>query len=261
MNRTTTSVAAFAAALLAMPAAALATTEPAPADDPAFCGDYQGTLAQFDADEVDPELAAAGLAAMTESAPDDITGDVTVVVDGATAELGGDGEATGTDEFAASVSALDNWTFDNCSFDSKVDIVAVDWAFGGIPLELPAGSAAFRVTNEGTEMHEMGILRKLDGVTESWDEIVPIVAQSFLEESDEAMNYAEWVGHAWIPTEGSSGVAYLDLVPGEYVAFCMLPVGTNHDMTEEDMEALASEADYAPHWDHGMMQEFTVVES
>ena len=107
----------------------------------------------------------------------------------------------------------------------------------------------------------MGILHKLDGVTESWDEIIPIVSQSFLEESDAAMEYVEWVGHAWIPGEGSSSVAFLDLVPGDYAAFCMLPVGTNHDMTDEDMEAMVGGADYEPHWEHGMLQEFTVVEA
>jgi hypothetical protein len=262
MNRTATSLVASVAALLALPAAAQATTEPAPADDPAFCADYQGTLAQFFAEDgPDPELAAAGLAAMAESAPADIAGDVTVVVDGATAELGGDGEATSTPEFGIALSALDNWSFDNCTFDSKVDVTAVDWAFGGIPLEIPAGRAAFRVTNDGTEMHEMGILRRLDGVTESWDEIIPIVSQSFLEESDAAMEYVEWVGHAWIPSEGSSSVAYLDLSPGEYAAFCMLPVGTHHDMTDEEMESMVAGPDYAPHWEHGMLQEFTVVDA
>ena len=93
------------------------------------------------------------------------------------------------------------------------------------------------------------------------EEVVATVAMATVEETDEAMQYVEWVGHAWIPGEGSSSVAYLDLVPGEYAAFCMLPVGTNHDMTDEDMEALASEADYEPHWQHGMLQEFTVVEA
>jgi hypothetical protein len=253
---------ALALGALALPATALATTEPAPADGPAFCGDYLDTLAQFFADEgPDPDLAAAGLAAMAESAPADIAGDVTVVVDGATAELGGDEGATGTDEFAAAISALDNWTFENCTFDTKVDVIAVDWAFGGIPLEVPAGSAAFRVTNAGTEMHEMAILRKLDGVTESWDEIISILSQSVIDDTEPTIETVEWVGHAWIPGEGSSSVAYLDLAPGEYAAFCMLPVGTNHDMTEEDMEAMAGGADYEPHWEHGMLQEFTVVEA
>ena len=154
---------------------------------------------------------------------------------------------------------IDNWTFDNCSFDAKVDVAAVDWAFGGIPLELPAGSAAFRVTNIGEEMHEMGILRRLDGVTLSWDEILPIVAESFLNETDEADQYVEWVGHAWVPTSENSVVAFAELVPGDYAAFCMVPVGTNQDMSEEDMEALAGPG-YEAHWQHGMLQEFTVVD-
>ena len=159
---------------------------------------------------------------------------------------------------SAAVSSLDNWTFDNCSFDAKVDVAAVDWAFGGIPLELTEGSAAFRVTNIGDEMHEMGILRKVDGVTLSWDEIVPIVAESFLNETDEADQYVEWVGHAWVPTSENAAVAYADLPPGDYAAFCMLPIGTTQDMAEEDMEALAG-PDHEAHWQHGMLQEFTVV--
>ena len=260
MHHRATSISALVAAILGIPATALATTEPGPAEDPAFCTDYLGTLEQFLADEPDAELAAAGVAAMRESAPPEIAGAATAVVDAATAELGGDPEATGTPEFGAALSDLDNWTFDNCSFDAKVDVAAVDWAYGGIPLELPAGSVAFRVTNIGEEMHEMGILRKLDGVTQSWDEIIPIVAESFLNETDEAEQYVEWVGHAWVPTSENSAVAYVDLVPGEYAAFCMLPIGTNQDMSEQDMEALTGPG-YEAHWQHGMVQEFTVVEA
>ena len=201
---------------------------PGAVDGPAFCTDYLGTLELFnDEDGPDPELAAAGLAAMRDSAPPDIADAATAVADAATAELGGDSEATSTPEFGAALSDIDNWTFDNCSFDAKVDVAAVDWAFGGIPLELAAGSAAFRVTNIGEEMHEMGILRKLDGVTLSWEEIMPIVAESFVNETDDAEQYVEDVGHAWVPTSENSAVAFAELVPGEYAAFCMLPVGTD----------------------------------
>ena len=43
-------------------------------------------------------------------------------------------------------------------------------------------------------------------------------------------------------------------------AFCMVPIGTNQDMSEQDMEELAVPG-YEAHWQHGMLQEFTVIEA
>ena len=115
---------------------------------------------------------------------------------------------------------------------------------------------AFRLTNLGTEYHEMGILRRLDSATQSWEEIAP----GLMTEEESAMQQVEWVGHAWSPNGDTTGFAFVNLEPGEYAAICFIPIGSKQDMPEDEVFA-AAEGDYDAHWQHGMLQEFTVVDA
>jgi len=60
-----------------------------------------------------------------------------------------------------------------------------------------------------------------------WDEIAAIVAASFLNETDEADQYVEWLAHAWVPTGENVAVAYADLTSGDYTG--ILHVADRHD--------------------------------
>jgi hypothetical protein len=193
---------------------------------------------------------------MSASPPADVAGSVALLVEGATAELGGDESATSTPAFMDAYAQVSTWAFDNCEFDATIDVAAVDWAFGGIPLQVPAGEVAFRLTNLGTEYHEMNILRRLDSATQPWEEIAPGVMAG--EES--AMEQVEFVGHAWSPNGDTTGFAFVNLEPGEYAAICFIPIGSKQDMTEEEVFSRAGPG-YDAHWQHGMLQEFTVVEA
>ena len=231
----------LAATALASPTVALAlgpATAPdtTPAGAAEFCTSYLALLDEFESDAgPDVDAATALLAEMGANPPADVADSVAILVEGATAELGGDDSATSTPEFLDAYTQLSAWAFDNCEFDAAIDVAAVDWAFGGIPLEVPAGRVAFRLTNLGTEYHEMGILRRLDGATQSWEEMAPGV----MTEEESAMEQVEWVGHAWSPNGDTTGFAFVNLEPGEYAAICFMPIGSTQDMTEDEVFARA----------------------
>lgn len=284
---------AAALGLTLAPGSAGATAPPA--DENAFCGPWRDVTALFSGpDEVDPAAAEQALAEVSATAPDELAESVEVVVAAATQAASGDFSAFDTPEFGSSLSQVDNWIFDNCGFDQVIEVQAVDWAFGDIPLEIPAGSTAFRLTNLGDEIHELTIIRKIEGTTESFEELAPLIAA----EDPSVMEKVEFVAGAFSPGPDMPGVAYADLVPGEYAAICFIPIGSLQEGASEgtgtegtgtegtDTEGTAADgaapapttdstgpadttggsapegdgAGYDPHFAHGMLQLFTVVE-
>jgi hypothetical protein len=223
----------------------------------AFCASYFGLTQQFDSDAPDPAAVAELLRQLEAVIPAELADHCAVLVESINTGLGGDESVFESDALFEATTATDASVFEHCVFDTRIDITAVDWAFGGVPLVVPAGHVAFRVTNAGNEMHEMLIARKIEGATQSWEENAQIATAG---EDDSALDgIVEEVTHAWIPTSDTAGIAYADLMPGEYVAVCALPVGTNHGMSDEEWQALASPP-FEAHWMHGMLQPFTVVE-
>ena len=254
-----------AAAAVALPLSAVvaeaATTSPDA--EPAFCRPYQAAVAQFSSDAPDPTVAGDAVAAMAADVPSEIADAVTVVIDTATTALGGDPSVfDSTPEFFPALGTIDAWMFDNCAFDARVDVLATDYAFGGLPDELPSGHSAIRLTNDGSEIHEIVLVRRLEGTTESWDELAHQIAA----EDPAAMAKVEFVGGAFSQGPEMPGVAVVDLVPGDYAALCFVPVGTLQGTdvaappASDDPGSSVAMPEYDPHFAHGMMQEFTVVE-
>jgi hypothetical protein len=87
------------------------------------------------------------------------------------------------------------------------------------------------------------IVRKNDGVTESFEELLALP-------EEEAFTKVTSVGTGFAPP-GESGYVLVDLAPGEYLALCPLPVGW------VDMSGPPPE-DAPPHFTEGMSNEFTV---
>ena len=92
----------------------------------------------------------------------------------------------------------------------------------------------------------MAIMRKADGVTQTWDEILALP-------QEEAEALVVEVGSTWAPNKGAQGLAVVDLVAGEYVATCFVPDGTT-----VAKDGAVSEGTGTPHFMHGMISEFTV---
>lgn len=213
--------------------------------DPA-CEPYLGVTTAFNAEAPDMAAVTTWLDELEASPPADVEDDLLVMTAAARLVIEQeDFSAFETPEFSQAQSVVDPWMFDNCSFDSRLEVTAADFRFEGIPGEVPSGQVGILLTNAGAESHELGLLRRNEGVTESFEEILALG-------EEEGMTKATFVGGAFAPTTGSQGLAIVDLEPGDYAAVCFIPFGTKI--------AEGVEGNGPPHFTGGMLYEFTVTE-
>ena len=176
-----------------------------------------------------------------EVAPEEIAEEIAVLVN-ATEELAQTGDFEVAFEGTEVANAVTH-EFDlaNCGW-SVVEVKATDYRFDGIAAELPAGITSFEFTNDGAEVHELVVILKNDGTTESWDELLAMPQEQAMEKTTFAAGT--------FATQGEEDVyAVADLQAGEYIAVCFVPVGA----TSEE-----APADGPPHFTQGMRSEFTV---
>jgi hypothetical protein len=176
------------------------------------------------------------------AAPAEIADDIEIL-DGAVAkiETTGDFEAFETPEVEAASDRVHEHDVTECEW-TRQDVKAVEYKFEGVPASVDAGIASFEFANAGKEFHEMIVLRKNDGVTESFQDLLALP-------EEEAMTKATVVG-ADFEAPGEEGYAVLDLEAGDYAMVCFIPVGTVDEETE---------VDGPPHFTQGMIQEFKVA--
>lgn len=219
----------------------------------AFCDKYvdvQGLLTSGP-DEADPmpwvEELTAGLEGLQADAPEGISGAVTGMA-GALLEpvsnLDEEAfmEATMSDSYAEDTTAIDEFVVAECQFRS-VSVTAVDFAYEADLDGLEAGQVAFDFSNDGTEFHEMALIRINDDTTETVEELLALP-------EEEAMAKTTFMGVSFA-APGEGGTMYADLDPGRYAVICFIPTGST------SLEA-AETADGPPHFTHGMVTEFTV---
>ncbi|MGH9137147.1 MAG: hypothetical protein ACRD0G_08880 [Acidimicrobiales bacterium] len=178
------------------------------------------------------------------SAPDEIADEVEVL-SAAIDEVAetGDFGAFETPEAAAADDSLNEFVADECG-SATVDVTAADFRFEGVPEHVGAGPVTVRLTNEGNELHEFALFRRNDGVDQPVEELLQLP-------DDEVLQLVTPVGEPVFAAPGDEDSATYDLESGEYVAVCLIPVGT----TSEDAEPTP---DAPPHAAEGMVAEFTV---
>jgi hypothetical protein len=177
-------------------------------------------------------------------APEELADDA-ATMDGAVDEMASTGDfgVFEQPDVAAAEDRLHAFDLANCGWES-LDVSAHDYGFDGLGDELAAGLTSFEFSNEGDEVHELLLVRKNDGVTESADELLALP-------EEEAMQKVTMLGEPAFADPGGDDYKVVDLEPGDYVAVCFIPVGTT------DTEG-GPPADGPPHFTQGMVAEFTV---
>jgi hypothetical protein len=153
-----------------------------------------------------------------------------------------------------------------------IAVTAHDYFFGDLPESVPVG-ASLTLTNVGAELHEMIVVRKNDGVTESFDELIALPG-------DEAFQKITTAGPLFAaPGESASIGMDANGVPspmsaitlakeGQYLVICFVPQGTTEMPDFAAAPAASPDASAAPgsaapagppHFLLGMKQEFTVT--
>ncbi len=139
-------------------------------------------------------------------------------------------------------------TFDlaTCKWNT-VNVELQDYSFANAPATLPAGVVNIEVKNAGKEIHELTILRRNDGVTQSFADILKLP-------QDEGQKLVSQAGGLQGTVEPSrSDYLIADLQPGTYAFVCFIPKGST---SSEAMDNAAEDA--PPHAMLGMVHEFTV---
>lgn len=131
---------------------------------------------------------------------------------------------------------------DECA-DETMDVTAAEYKFSGIREDLSAGIVGATFENTGGEMHEIVLLRKKDGVTESFENILA-------KDEEEAEKLVDVSFGAFGGPGSKSSVAFDMREAGDYAAVCLIPVGSTPDAGEE--------VDGPPHFTQRMITEFTV---
>jgi hypothetical protein len=183
------------------------------------------------------------VAAAVEVTPAEIQGDVEIMTAAVDQMAAGDPGAFDVPDVAAASDRLHQYDLDTCGWTTH-DVQTTEYAFADIPDELPAGPASFELTNEGNEVHELILMRKNDGVTDSAEELLALP-------QEQAMTKVTMLGSPAFALPGASDAKVVDLEPGDYVAACFIPMG----MTSDD----GPPPQAPPHFTQGMVAEFTVT--
>jgi hypothetical protein len=224
-----------------------ATTHTTPATAAAstrFCG-AAGNLVKALSGGRDPSTA---LTAAIDSAPKSVGEHLATMGEkmGAAAASGDDAAFLADDVRAIARTALGEIA-STCHYQTA-DTTAVEYTFKGLPATLAAGPTAFRMTNAGSQVHEMLVYRRAKGTKGNLIEIVnddPTVTDGRLKE----------VGVMIPAAPGENSVLLADLTPGDYVAVCFLPEGTT---TIAQVGAGNGKHTGRDHRSLGMIKPFTV---
>ncbi len=219
----------------------------------AFCEDYVAVdnLMASGPDEADPapwvEGMTTGLEGLKADAPSEVAGAVEGMADALLepiANLDEDGffAATESDAFVEDAAVVDEYLGAECGFET-VEVTAIDYAFDADLDSIEAGTVVFDFSNEGTELHEMALIRINDDTTESVEELLEMP-------EEEVETKTTFMGVSFAAPGGGDAM-YADLDAGRYVVICFIPTGST---SMEDAET----ADGPPHFTHGMLREFSV---
>jgi uncharacterized cupredoxin-like copper-binding protein len=141
----------------------------------------------------------------------------------------------------------------SASAGAEITVTAVDFKFEGVPAEVASGTA-MRLTNQGQEVHEMVVVRKLPTTTQSFEELLAMP-------EDEALKLVENIGVAFAEPGETSQEVVTTGEAGDYLMLCFIPAGTTSlpsmDPNASDAPSLGTGA---PHFTLGMLQEFSVTQ-
>jgi uncharacterized cupredoxin-like copper-binding protein len=205
--------------------------------------DFNGAVPEVELDDTSSEadIKAVGedlgplSQTLADEAPDDLAALAGELNDIVQPLNEGDASQFNSDATFETYGQFVDGAIDACDFET-VAVTGVEYAFEGVPETVPAGTVAFAFSNEGEEEHEMILVKKADGATQSFEEIANLP-------EEESESLVEFKSATFAPPGGESS-ALAELDAGEYAMFCFIPVGGAEDGP--------------PHFTEGMLQEFTV---
>lgn len=138
-----------------------------------------------------------------------------------------DDDTAGADGGATTTTVSDTTEPSDVPVEPAVlDLTSVDFGYELSTAELPAGPVRVNQTNEGSEDHQVTLIRLDDGMTS--EELVTTIT----EEGDGVLDPSIFAGGPNSVVPGESNTALVELAAGEYVAYCFLPSHAAQGMVE-----------------------------
>lgn len=184
-------------------------------------------------DEQDGPPSAEQIEGLRAVAPDEIAEEVDVVAEAFAAADGDMGKAFSDPAVEEAFGPIEEFEAENCGGGDEEEnedeevateplegaqvfpVTAVDFAFEGIPAEVPAGDVSFELTNEGESAHEMAVFRLGEGV-----DLDELLSRDEEPSEEEALEVG---GTFAAPGEGGAYFNAEGLEPGTYAVVCFIP--------------------------------------
>ncbi len=215
----------------------LFTTVPEPPEDgpppPEFTPQLQSA---YDANIATP------LAALVAGAPDEIKDEVDeIALKVRQFRDNADPSAIDGDDFERLTGTVDAYLHENCT-GAKATVKAVNYAYQGLPATLPAGTVRIEMENTSDEAHEIVVLNRKPGVTETYDQILALPEDQL----EAKLDFVD----ATSANPGETVYMVANLPAGDLVFLCSFGKGTTDDDDPKEAE---------PHFTLGMKQEVKVA--
>jgi hypothetical protein len=196
-------------------------------------------LTQFQANY--DKLVAGPLADLQKNAPDELSSDVdSVVATSKKFRATSNAQPLQSPAVHAKTTKIDKYYFGKCD-GQKATIAGVDYGYTGSKPGYDAGQFRIAFPNQGKEFHELALVKKKPGVTESFDQL--------LKDPNAAQSKIDFVTQT-SADPGKEGFIATDLSKGDYLMVCFIPKGTT--------SSTGPDGKGPPHFTLGMKKEFTV---
>jgi hypothetical protein len=213
--------------------------------------------------EVDRTLAALGdkpkaaaidrvrtaLTPLEATAPPELTADVSSFTGAIRSALDSGDNPTIEPTFSDDAAAVNAYRFSSCAYQ-VADVTLLEYEFTGLPKTFEPGIVAFRVTNTGTEVHELALARL---------RTAEAFKKSLGRDEPEQGSKLRYVAQTLVEPDGTNYL-FVEVKAGRYGAACHIPTGT------ESVDDLGSESEHGghgdgaePHWEEGMVSTFRVT--
>ncbi|MEA2828960.1 MAG: hypothetical protein QOG43_3399 [Actinomycetota bacterium] len=185
---------------------------------------------------------ATAIAALVADAPDEIK-DETEEIARQTKQFRDEADPSviDNDDFEKLTDTVDAYFQENCP-GTKATVEAVNYAYQGLPPTLPAGTVRIELKNTSDEAHEMLVLTRKPGVTETFDQLLGLP-------EDQIMAKVDFV-NAESTNPGQTGYLVGAFPVGDYLFLCSFGKGTTDDNDPKQEQ---------PHFTLGMKQEVKVA--
>lgn len=193
----------------------------------------------------DVQALDAALAQAQSAAPPELAAALQVIVEGARSAAQSGKDPTTDAAFQRNLNVIYEYRFNSCGYQTA-EVTTIEYEFQGLPKTVKPGPLAIKLTDSGTELHELAGFR-----LKTKDSVKKVLGLPNKEQKKKVENAG---GTIVLPGETTYVIADLSK-PGRYGVACFLPVGSTS--AQEAEKKSHEHGGGTPHWKKGMFATIT----